>query len=178
MNIKTKQFLMIREIDFLSRLPTFAASEYQIRNVQKLNLKGDKGELQHRTRLKVFYDNKWIEIHFKAQHEKHSTKEKPAYYLEVQWTSAARLIPDKNAKKDIEEAIKIVSYLNNKLNELYTSNQELAIDERMCKYQGRFSFKTYMTAKPVKIGMKFYILADSKSSFVINFRLYTIFSPL
>ncbi|KAF7687854.1 PiggyBac transposable element-derived protein 4 [Cucumispora dikerogammari] len=77
-------------------------------------------------------------------------------------------------KRDIEEATKkIVSYLNNKFNELYTPNQELAIDEGMCKYQGRFSFKTYMPAKPVKIGMKFYILADSKSGFVINFRLYT-----
>ncbi|KAF7685692.1 PiggyBac transposable element-derived protein 4 [Cucumispora dikerogammari] len=30
-----------------------------------------------------------------------------------------------------------------------------------------------MAAKPVKIGMKFYILSVSKSGFVINFRLYT-----
>jgi hypothetical protein len=34
----------------------------------------------------------------------------------------------------------------------------------MIKYQGRHSFKTYMPVKPIKIGMKLYILADSKTS--------------
>ncbi|KAF7690696.1 PiggyBac transposable element-derived protein 4, partial [Cucumispora dikerogammari] len=73
-------------------------------------------------------------------------------------------------KRDIEKATtKIVSYYNNKFNELYIPNQEIAIVEGVCKYQGKFSFKTYMPAKFVKIEIKFYILANSKSSFVINF---------
>ncbi|KAF7689945.1 PiggyBac transposable element-derived protein 4, partial [Cucumispora dikerogammari] len=55
----------------------------------------------------------------------------------------------------------------------YSPNQQLAIDEGVCKYQGRYSFKTYNPAKPIKIGMKFYIMADSKTSFVCSMSLYT-----
>ncbi|KAF7670477.1 hypothetical protein CDIK_4598, partial [Cucumispora dikerogammari] len=37
----------------------------------------------------------------------------------------------------------------------------------------RYFFKTYNLAKPIKIGMKFYIMADSKKSFVCSMSLYT-----
>ncbi|KAF7691543.1 PiggyBac transposable element-derived protein 4 [Cucumispora dikerogammari] len=81
---------------------------------------------------------------------------------------------DTSEKRDIGSATKkIIIYLNNKFNEIYTPNQELSIDEGMCKYQGRYSFKTYMPAKPIKVGMKFYLLADSKTSYIMNIKLYT-----
>ncbi|KAG0431254.1 PiggyBac transposable element-derived protein 4 [Dictyocoela muelleri] len=80
----------------------------------------------------------------------------------------------KHEKRDIDDSTKkIINYLNELFNSLYSPNQELSIDEGICKYQGRYSFKTYMPNKPIKVGMKFYILADSKTSFVLNFRLYT-----
>ncbi|KAF7693701.1 hypothetical protein CDIK_2165 [Cucumispora dikerogammari] len=43
----------------------------------------------------------------------------------------------------------------------------------MCKFQSRYSFKTYNPAKPIKVEMKFFILADSKTSFVCKILLYT-----
>ncbi|KAF7674359.1 PiggyBac transposable element-derived protein 4, partial [Cucumispora dikerogammari] len=49
----------------------------------------------------------------------------------------------------------------------------LSIDEGMCKFQGRYSFKTYNPAKPIKVEMKFFILAVSKTSFVCKILLYT-----
>lgn len=60
-------------------------------------------------------------------------------------------------KRDIDESNKkIIQYLTDLFSELYSPNQELSIDEGMCKYQGRYSFKTYMPQKPTKIGMKLY----------------------
>lgn len=77
-------------------------------------------------------------------------------------------------KRDIDVSTeKIINYLNNKFESLYLPNQEISIDEGMCKYQGRYGFKTYMPAKPIKVGIKFYLLADSKTSFICKFKLYS-----
>jgi hypothetical protein len=77
-------------------------------------------------------------------------------------------------KRDIEDSTKkIINYLNGLFQKLYSANQELSIDEGMCKFKGWYSFKTYMPLKPIKIGMKFYILTDSKTGYVYSFRLYT-----
>lgn len=77
-------------------------------------------------------------------------------------------------KRDVNIANeKIITYLTQLFSNVYSPNQELSIDEGMCKYQGRYSFKTYMPSKPTKIGMKFYILTDSVTGYVINFKLYT-----
>ncbi|KAF7685832.1 PiggyBac transposable element-derived protein 4 [Cucumispora dikerogammari] len=43
----------------------------------------------------------------------------------------------------------------------------------MCKFQELYSFKTYNSAKPIKAGTKFFILAVSKTSFVCKILLYT-----
>ncbi|KAF7702895.1 PiggyBac transposable element-derived protein 4 [Cucumispora dikerogammari] len=43
----------------------------------------------------------------------------------------------------------------------------------MCKYQGRYGFKTYMPAKSSKVKMKFYFLSNSKTSYIIKIKLYT-----
>ena len=81
---------------------------------------------------------------------------------------------DNSGGRDIDkDTKKIFDYLNAKFKQLYTPSQALSIDEGMCKYQGRYSFKTYMPAKPIKVGMKFYIMADSKTSFVTKIKLYT-----
>lgn len=77
-------------------------------------------------------------------------------------------------KRDIEQSTeKIISHLNKTFQKIYSPNQELSIDEGMCKYKGRYSFKTYMPLKPIKVGMKFYILTDSRTGYVYNFKLYT-----
>ncbi|KAF7685604.1 PiggyBac transposable element-derived protein 4 [Cucumispora dikerogammari] len=68
---------------------------------------------------------------------------------------------------------KIIEYLNSTFKYLYTPSQVICINEAMCKYQERYNFKTYMPAKLIKEGIKFYILAESATSFVLKFKLYT-----
>ena len=55
----------------------------------------------------------------------------------------------------------------------YTLHQELSIDEAMVGFKGRLSFIQYLPKKPTKWGIKAYVLADSKTGYVYNWRLYT-----
>ena len=55
----------------------------------------------------------------------------------------------------------------------YTLHCELSIDEAMVGFKGRLSFIQYLPKKPTKWGMKAYVLADSKTGYVYNWRLYT-----
>ncbi|KAF7684910.1 PiggyBac transposable element-derived protein 4, partial [Cucumispora dikerogammari] len=68
---------------------------------------------------------------------------------------------------------KIISYWHGLFSAIYVLNEELSIDESMCKFKRRYSFKTYNPAKPIKVEMKFFILADSKTTFVCKILLYT-----
>ena len=55
----------------------------------------------------------------------------------------------------------------------YTLNRELSIDEAMVGFKGRLSFIQHLPKKPTKWCMKAYVLADSKTGYVYNWRLYT-----
>ena len=56
----------------------------------------------------------------------------------------------------------------------YTLNRgELSVDEAMIGFKGRLSFIQYLPKKPTKWGMKAYVLADSSTGYVYNWRLYT-----
>ena len=55
---------------------------------------------------------------------------------------------------------------------LYTPDQYLTIDETMIRFNGRSSMKVYMPLKPIKYGFKAYVLAESKSGYVLNWMLY------
>ena len=57
--------------------------------------------------------------------------------------------------------------------ESYTLNRELSVDEAMIGFKGRLSFIQYMPKKPTKWGMKAYVLADSSTGYIYNWRLYT-----
>ena len=56
---------------------------------------------------------------------------------------------------------------------LYTPGRELSIDEQMISFKGRLSFLQYMPKKPTKWGMKAFVLADSNTGYVYNWKLYT-----
>ena len=55
----------------------------------------------------------------------------------------------------------------------YTLNREVSVDESMVGFKGRLSFIQYMPKKPTKWGLKAFVLSDSKSGYVYNWRLYT-----
>ena len=56
---------------------------------------------------------------------------------------------------------------------LYTPGREISIDEQMISFKGRLSFLQYMPKKPTKWGMKAFVLADSRTGYVYNWKLYT-----
>ena len=56
--------------------------------------------------------------------------------------------------------------------ELYNPGEHIAIDEGMLKWRGRLSFRVYMKSKPVKYGIKSYILADSQNHYCWNLEVY------
>ena len=51
--------------------------------------------------------------------------------------------------------------------------KELAVDETMVGFRGRVSFIQYSPKKPIKFGLKLYVLADSSTGYVYDFILYT-----
>ena len=56
---------------------------------------------------------------------------------------------------------------------MYQPNRELAVDESMIGFKGRLSFLQYIPNKPHKWGLKAWVLADSRTGYVCNWKLYT-----
>ena len=60
-----------------------------------------------------------------------------------------------------------------KFRALWTPHREISIDEQMIGTRCRVGFIQYMPAKPVKFGVKNWVLADSVYPYVCNFQIYT-----
>jgi len=54
----------------------------------------------------------------------------------------------------------------------YHPSRNIAVDEIMVAFYGRFAAKQYMPKKPTKWGMKAFSLADTSSGYVLN-TIYT-----
>ena len=67
----------------------------------------------------------------------------------------------------------LIDHLSNKFEELYQPHREVAIDEAMIKFQGRSSLKQYNPMKPIKRGIKVWVLADSHNGYFMKFQVYT-----
>ena len=67
----------------------------------------------------------------------------------------------------------LLEYLIPRFQNVFTPNREIAVDESMIGYKGRLSFLQYMPKKPKKWGMKAWALADSKTGYIWNWKLYT-----
>lgn len=65
----------------------------------------------------------------------------------------------------------IIDELQNRFQEMYQPNCEIAVDEAMIKFQGRSSMKQYMPLKPIKRGIKVWMLGDSKNGYVCRFKV-------
>jgi hypothetical protein len=55
---------------------------------------------------------------------------------------------------------------------LYQPSQKLAVDERMVKSKHRSGIKQFMKDKPVKWGLKVWVLADSSNGYTVDFNVY------
>ena len=64
------------------------------------------------------------------------------------------------------------NYINSQCMKLYQPQRDVSIDEAMVKFQGRSSLKQYLPLKPVKRGIKVWVLADTNGYFW-NMHVYT-----
>ena len=67
----------------------------------------------------------------------------------------------------------VINHLSKKFAELYQPHCEVAIDEAMIKFQGQSCLKRYNFMKPVKHGIKVWVLADSHNGYFQKFQVYT-----
>eukprot|EP00117_Sycon_ciliatum_P024901 scpid99466/ scgid20786/ PiggyBac transposable element-derived protein 4 len=56
---------------------------------------------------------------------------------------------------------------------VYYPSKNLAIDEQMIGFKGRLTFKQYLPNKPTKWGIKAFVMAESTTSYVSEWEVYT-----
>ena len=66
----------------------------------------------------------------------------------------------------------VIDYLTEKFKTHYQLNEHISIDEGTLKWKGRLRFRVYNPMKPIKYGIKSYVLADSISGYCGNIRVY------
>ena len=66
-----------------------------------------------------------------------------------------------------------IDHLSSKFSSLYDPSQDVAVDEAMIKFQGRSALKQYMPMKPIKRGIKVWVLGDSTNGYFSRFQVYT-----
>ena len=52
----------------------------------------------------------------------------------------------------------LINHLSSKFSSLYEPSKDVAVDEAMIKFQGRSALKQYMPMKPIKRGIKVWVL--------------------
>lgn len=67
----------------------------------------------------------------------------------------------------------ILEYLRDKFQSAMIPRENLCIDERLMPWKGRLSFKQYTSTKRRRFGVKFFILCDCNTKFILNFIVYT-----
>ena len=66
----------------------------------------------------------------------------------------------------------ILDYLTAKFKANFTPGQKISIDEGMLLWRGRLKFRCFSPLKPVKYGLKSYILADSNTGYCYSIKPY------
>ena len=66
----------------------------------------------------------------------------------------------------------VIDYLTERFMKFYQPHEQISIDEGTLKFKGRLRFRVYNPAKPIKYGIKSYVLADSVTAYCYNLRVY------
>lgn len=64
-------------------------------------------------------------------------------------------------------------FIRRKCMKLYQPYENVAVDERMVRNRGRFTFRQFVKDKPTRWGMKLWVLADSKNGYTYDYEVYT-----
>lgn len=84
------------------------------------------------------------------------------------------LLPNRQ-QPDFDKLYKVrpfIDALRKNFQKHYKPHENIAIDESMIKFKGRCGLKQYMPKKPIKRGLKGWVLVDSKG-YLYNFDIYT-----
>ena len=76
-------------------------------------------------------------------------------------------------ERRIDKVKSLIDILIPNFQSSYNPSRDVAVDETMVGFQGRFGAKQYMPNKPVKYGIKAFTMADSKNGYVLNVLPYT-----
>ena len=80
---------------------------------------------------------------------------------------------ESNVVGRVDKVRLLLECLTMKFQASFYPGQELAIDEAMVGFMGRFGAKQHMPQKPTKWLMKYFTLADSSTEYVFNILVYT-----
>lgn len=75
-------------------------------------------------------------------------------------------------KQDPLYNVRGIYHIVQKFKELFNCSREISIDEAMVPFKGRLAIKVRMPDKPIKFGVIFFQLCDSKTSYCKNFSIY------
>ena len=67
----------------------------------------------------------------------------------------------------------MIDSLSDRFQALYNPHREVSVDEAMIPFKGRSTLKQYMPQKPVKRGIKVWMLADTTNGYVTSLEVYT-----
>ena len=65
-----------------------------------------------------------------------------------------------------------VNYFKSRCVVLYQPRKQAAIDERMVRSRHRSGIRQYVKGKPIKWGIKLWVLADSLNGYTVDFNIY------
>lgn len=92
----------------------------------------------------------------------------------LHFTDNSKLSPRGTSNYDRLGKIRpVLNYLQERFKEVYNPGRDIAVDEAMIKFQGRSSLKQYMPMKPIKRGIKVWVLADSSNGYFPRLEVYT-----
>lgn len=66
----------------------------------------------------------------------------------------------------------IVDHMKSKCQLFYQPRNNVAVDESTISFKGKVSFRVYNPQKPVKFGMKVFVLSDCQNGYIYNFIPY------
>ena len=68
----------------------------------------------------------------------------------------------------------VLEKVNSKFQSSYKPHREVSIDEAMIKFQGRSCLKQYVPIKPIKRGIKSWVLADSHNGYFHTVKVHSM----
>ncbi|XP_064645134.1 piggyBac transposable element-derived protein 4-like [Lineus longissimus] len=81
--------------------------------------------------------------------------------------------PQVDKTEKIYKGRPVFNYLVPRFREFFVPQCEMSLDEGMIPTKNKISFRQYIKSKPIKWGIKCFILCDSDTGYIVNAEVYT-----